>query len=523
MATPFERTPFSEVIPESVNLKGLTKSSILTGRRRVRVIPQTGTSYGPDGNKPMQCNILLQDSAGLLDLQSCVLSFRLRTSTANNIDPEQIGIPDDFAWSVLQRLQLSLNSVLIDDVDYCGRRATMEAYSTGSRSWYSSIGSIMGAWKFVEGRPNITAAAAAAPAIKLVAGVGAPLNPVLSVAAAAGPVVGASGTNSVVVTGDTAAAIPKNDVVSKFLWANIWFKNLSYGGAPAAWSAGEGQLFAIPLSCLSHFFKQTQYFPLRNAGQLYIQLLFAQANQCIYGVATSAATYSVTDLVMECDIVTAHPEFTALLDEICARPEKEGLAMAYDSHLVSQQTPGAGGRVTVIASKASQNLRSLHFTMMPANAIGVQTYFQNSTFNSNDITQFQMRVGSQYYPAFPSQGLSRNYMELLNSFNSPSRAVGQDCLIDYDQYRGTCSAAGVDANPLLYSHAASWVSGICFDNLKHAEVLTHDGINTLSQSGSQIAVDVAIRDAAGNVGAVTTYIRFTRVILFAESGVQVLG
>lgn len=522
---PYARTPIQEVIPDSVKLKSLSRSSVITGRRRIRVVPQTGSTYLPAGQT--QCNIMLQDSAGLLDLQSCVLSYKLQTSTdgqaAGNM-ATKIAIPDDFAWSVIQRLQVSLNSLLVDDVDYCGRRATMEVYASASRAWYSSVGSFMGAWKFVEGRPALSVAdGTVVPAV----GAGSTVTPTLTVAAnnaVTGAAAGVVGITAVPV----GASIPKNDVESKITWANLWFKNLYRTGAPAWAARSEGVVFAIPLSMLSHFFRMEQYFPLRNAGQLMIQLLFAQPKQCLYNGGSTAAAdvpnYKVTDLVMECDVLTCHPEYTALLDGICARGESEGLALSYDSHLVSQQNPGTGSSVTIISSKASQNVRSLHFTCQPSSTLGNTGFFQNSTFNCNDITQFQLRVGSLYYPAFPSQGLARNFMELASSFNSPSPSVGQVSLIDYDSYRGSTTYANnawTEENPMLYPHASCYIGGYCFDNLKNSEVLSHDGINTLSQSGAQIALDIRI--PAGDVGTVTTYIRFSRTLIFADSGVKVNG
>lgn len=517
---PYQRIPVTEIIPESMKLKGLSKSSILTSRSRVRIVPQTGSKYDPTGQT--QANILIQDRAGLLDLQSCVLSYKLQTSSVGltpDNSPLQTAIPDDFAWSVIQRLQVSLNSVALDDIDYCGRRATMEVYSSASRSWYSSIGSLFGAWKFVEGKAFLSSINGT-PA--RAAGAGTQLIPDLSVAAngdVTGPAVAVSH-----VTVDTAgipACIPKNDVVSKLTWATIWFKNLSYTNG--AWAnAGEGRTFAIPMSMLSHFFRNEQFFPLRNAGQLMIQLYFAPANYCMYkGGAAQDATYNITDMYLECDIVMAHPEYTALLDEICARPENEGYALAFDAHLVSQANPGAGSSVTVIASKATPNLRAMHFTMQPLATIGKQTWFQNSTFNCNDMVQWQMRLGSLYFPAMPSQGLARNFMELANSFNSPAPSVGQASVIDYDNFMGSTSDAGASSLTYLYPHASCYIGGYCFDLMKHGETLSHDGVNTLSQSGSQIALDIRIN--AGDVGSVTTYIRYTRVILFANSGVKADG
>jgi hypothetical protein len=110
MVSPYERVPIAEVIPDSMKLRGLAKASVLTGHRRVRVIPQTGQAYKPSGGQSL-ANILVQDSAGLLDLQSVVLSFRLLTSSANgSLDPAVTAVPDDFAWSIIRRLQVSLNS-----------------------------------------------------------------------------------------------------------------------------------------------------------------------------------------------------------------------------------------------------------------------------------------------------------------------------------------------------------------------------------------------------------------------------
>ena len=80
---PFQRDAISEVVPRALELSSLSKSSLLTGRRRIRVIPQTGQTYGASTGanlgtgKPTLANILLQDSAGLLDMQSVVLSMNV--------------------------------------------------------------------------------------------------------------------------------------------------------------------------------------------------------------------------------------------------------------------------------------------------------------------------------------------------------------------------------------------------------------------------------------------------------------
>lgn len=505
---PYERVPIEEVVPESMKLSGLARSSVLTGRRRVRIVPQSGQTYSPATGTTL-ANILIQDSAGMIDLQSAVLSFRLKTSSASgSLDPAVTAVPDDFAWSVLRRMQVSLNSVLVDDVDYVAKRATAEAYGSASKAWYDSVGTAMGAWKF---RGD-------------------------------GCGFGANGQR-------TAVTVPRNDVGDKLALATKEYKNVLWDSGAAVWAPaaadGGGKYFSIPLGMLSHFFRQEALFSLRNAGQLYVQLLFAPNEEALFNNKNSdPASYQVTECVLECDIVTAHPSYTDMVDEICSRPESEGLAYAYDAHLVSvQQVTSAVSQqntFTVIASKATQNCRQLSFVQQPQAALSSQGYLSQSTFNANNTNQWQIRIGSVYYPAFPSQGLSKNFMEVLSAYNAPMASVGQGCLLDLESFSQTTSSAEIASDPAYtqtnnwstlgaalpdngtFAFADKYIGAYCFDNLKHAEVLSHDGVNTLAMSGSQIQLEIRCTPIDANT-AITYFIRFTRTVLLAENGVQIIG
>jgi hypothetical protein len=296
---------------------------------------------------------------------------------------------------------------------------------------------------------------------------------------------------------------------------------------------------------LSHFFRQEALFSLRNAGQLYIQLLFApNAEACFNNSNGDAVSYAVSECVVECDIVTAHPSYTDMIDEICSRPESEGLAYAYDSHLVSvQQVPSAANQTntfTVIASKATQNCRALEWVMQPQAGLSSQSFLEQSTYCANQASQWQIRIGSVYYPAFPSQGLAKNFMEVLSAHNSPMASVGQGCLLDLETF-GQTTKSGSVAQDAAYSNTGLWstagtslpdnglfafadkyIGAYCFDNLKHAELLSHDGVNTLAMSGSQIQLEIKAQPVEANT-AITYFIRFTRTVLLAENGVQIVG
>ena len=71
--------PFTEVVPASAQFGAPERSSILTQRRRARVTPQTGPSYGSAGQGAggAQIQFLLADQGGLLDMRSIVLNYTL--------------------------------------------------------------------------------------------------------------------------------------------------------------------------------------------------------------------------------------------------------------------------------------------------------------------------------------------------------------------------------------------------------------------------------------------------------------
>jgi hypothetical protein len=281
-------------------------------------------------------------------------------------------------------------------------------------------------------------------------------------------------------------------------------------------------------------------FPLRNAGQLQIQLLLAQAQECLFnGGGANVLTYDMTDLTLEIDTVQPHPSYLELIDAMCAKPESEGMYYPFDAHLVGvQQLPqSAGGAVTqtsLIMSKASPNVRSVHFAMSPQAGLGAQTYPGCSTFASNglDQGQWQLRLGSLYAPGFPTQGSARNVAELAGSYNVAQPNNDQCGIFDRDTYTQTTLAAGGAApavygpntsagyaSNLLYPWADACTNGFNFDQLKRTEDLLQ-GFDT-RQTGAQIQLD--LKYAPVETPTITFAIRFTRALVFSEGSVKVDG
>ena len=133
--TNFGGLPIEEVVPDSAMVKGVSRSSLLTGRRRVRFQPQTGVTASPNGI----IQFVLADSTSLLDLNSVVLSCTVTTTGTGDV-----ALDDGPAW--MRRVQVSLNGQMIDDTDNAHRNANANVYASADRAWYNGAGSFAGYW-----------------------------------------------------------------------------------------------------------------------------------------------------------------------------------------------------------------------------------------------------------------------------------------------------------------------------------------------------------------------------------------
>ena len=132
----FMGMPVEEVVPDSAMVKGVSRSSLLTGRRRIRLQPQTGTSAS--ANSIVQ--FVLADSSSLLELNSAVLSC---TATVN-AGTGDTAFDDGMSW--VRRATVALNGTNIDDTDLANRYSNAMVYAGADRAWYNGAGSFANFW-----------------------------------------------------------------------------------------------------------------------------------------------------------------------------------------------------------------------------------------------------------------------------------------------------------------------------------------------------------------------------------------
>jgi len=539
LSSPFQNDHIAEVVPDYAKVAGkLSQSSVITGRRRVRLVPQSGQTYG-SGNSAGVVNILIQDGQAYADLLSATLSFTL-TTFGGVAQPSAAPatatacVVDDGAYSVFRRCLVSVNSTLMDDIDFLPKKVNAEVYATASQDWYNGVGSFCGLWKY-----NTTALG---------------FEP---------------GSSGAALITNADALISKYNVNQRIPLQSLKVQSSTLGSAGFPWVAGQNK-YSVPVSLLSSFFRNDVLFPARNAGQLYLQLNVASALEALYaGASQTNPGFSINNLTLELDYVDLHPTYLAMMDDIIEAPSGSGVQWKFDAHMTATQSlssaspsillygstassaGGGGGQQSIIVSKASQNMRSLQVVVQPTAGLSAGNWFPQSTFANPGFVDIQYRIGSLYFPAFTAVGEQRAFMDLQNAFGSPE-SVDKAGLVDCLNYyltswtngatttnnngtpigtANTTSAVpftltttnGNSAGSLAGRWADMWSYAYCFDRLKHATLqgIDLDGINTLTSAGSQMVVQINCNPVEAS--QMTAFVRFTRVLRLAGGSTQVVG
>ena len=323
----FMGMPVEEVVPDAAMVKGVSRSSLLTGRRRIRLQPQTGTSAS--ANSIVQ--FVLADSSSLLDLNSAVLSCTVTTTGTGDT-----ALDDGMSW--VRRATIALNGTNIDDTDLANRYSNAMVYAGADRAWYNGAGSFANYWA---------------------------QNPQLATAGATYP-------PTAYAVGDVSGALVSASVRDK-------------AGAQFAW----------PLGLVSRFFATKQYLPLKQCGELVIQLLCASnAEACVQRSGNTDGSYSLTNIFLEVDLIQPHYLYQEMLNKVCQLEGEQGLVVPFNA-VISAQSQGvtASGQANIVTSLATNNLRRVLLTQSPITEATIN-YPVCSAFANNSLTGVQFRVGS---------------------------------------------------------------------------------------------------------------------------------
>ena len=476
-------SPFNEVVPDAARVTGLTRSSILTQRRRCRIIPQSGQNYGSAGAGAgnSQLQFLIADQGGLLDPRSIVINYTIQTTAA--------AVPDD--GHPFTTVQVLMNGQLMDNIQNAMRYTNVEMKMGGSRSYYQSAGSLQG---FELLNPDLTTGFAAA-----------------AVNFSTNPAWGAVALNCSDISTRTtrAAAAITNNV------------------------AGEPR--SIPLGLMSGVGRMKSYLPVSLLGELSIVLITGTAAEVLFNPTSNATgDYSLAQVSLEYDVVVPAPQYMSLLQQIST--EDAGLNLPFESAIV---TAGAGVSASatltensVIVSRATNHLLRASLIQIPTNLLSSINFPSQSCFGHAGTWSVFWRIGSQTYPQVACQGDAALFNMSLTAYGSVLQENGS--VVNRSLWSNATNGATA-GTPAVYetanassggttkfAYGDSFIPSYGFQTVKGAAVpLDVDGVSLAGASGSQLITTVV--QAPGVAYTPFVVLTALKFIKAANGAVQVLG
>jgi len=464
--------PMTEVVPAAARLGGVSKSTILSGRRRVRFQPQTGTSANP-GNI---VQFVLADSTCLLDVNSVVVSF-----TATTTGTGSTALDDGPAWC--RRLQISANGSLIEDVDNAHRNANAQVYLGADKSWVQGAGSFAGYWK-----DNSAMASAS----------GAYIPPATNFSTAG------------------AYSFVEGDVTSALTNASKRYK--------------AGMSLAVPLGLLSGAMRGAAYWPLSHMGEIVYQFTLAQAVEAVFQASGNTdGSYQLTDIFLEADLVTPSYAYSQILNMLVQDENEPGLVLPVETTITQQgQSISSGSSVesSIVVSRATNNLRKVILTAQPTSALTNVNFPSVSCFGNNTFSQIQWRTGSLYFPSQPANSLARAFWMSQEAFNGGEPVHVCNSVANWVSYGLTTSSSGALTTPTTYNVGQfifndKFVLAYNFDNFHGGEELEADGVSVLGNSGSQLIC--ILRNSPGEAITPTVSLVATKYLHLKNGGLRIVG
>jgi len=476
--------PMEEVVPAAASVRGLTRSSILTQRRRIRVAAQTGRDVGSGvgasaangGNQQIQ--FLLSDAGGLVDPASICVVYNFCTNAA---------VPDD--GHPFTRCQISLNGQLLDDVNSAAKNTNAEVALGATKDWYSTSGSFCG-FELLNNELNTgTASVASAAALQ-------------------------------------AYCSAWGDVSGN--WTNMEARYDD--GATAANPLG-GVQRVLPLGLISGIGRMKNYLPLNILGELSFTFYTGSANEVLFSTSGGTPDFSLKGVYLLADIVIPHPAYAEVLSRMANEGAEGGISMPYESTIVSQggvMTASASALTdySIIVSRATNNLvRSLVF-LQPNARLTSSQYPVQSCFNHGFTNKIQWRIGSQFYPSIPAEGDADIWATSASAYGTAGLNE-QNGVANRLLWAQTTPITQVAAHTngegaYKFDYSDKFTPAYGFRVVKGAaEEIQMDGVSLAGASGSQAVVAITAAPAVDTAPFVTLVA--TRVIQAAGGQVRVLG
>ena len=367
-----------EKLPANV-LPGSVKSgSIVSYRNRVRYIPTSGAQYSvPTGSKIVQWRITGGD---YLDLSTACIHFKF--AVAGTTTPTGTLVQEGI-FSLIQRVRVALNSVVVEDCDNAHVVAHTKVLNTMPRQVYESAqGQYLGLYKRARSAKGVVPA----------------YPPTLT-----GIIQTISG-----------------------------YYNSGNGES-------NGASFYIPLSLIASSMGMQTFLPLRNVGSLELTIFLEDPATCLYASGgVTAGAYSINDVSLEVDAVQLNNVVVDMLDRLANDVSETGGVVMPTSVCVTQNinyaAAGGASQRSVSISRGTTALTSLCLAKRLQSQIGTSANQSLSSFQPFTQTRSQIRLGSRLYPTTATDSLARAFTETAHAYGNLNNqfAGGLVTRVDYE-------------------------------------------------------------------------------------------
>ena len=426
----------SEVVPGSLDhVSGVTSSTALVQRKRLRLVPQTSATANPSDI----INFLIQDP-GMLDLQSAVFHANITVTGSNS---GVCTMDDGPSW--LRQLVVQVDGQNLETQDRVNKLTCMETYMTASSALYNRALSFAGFWKF---------------------------------------------------NNDLKAVAPGT---TQHLWCDVsgngvasssFYGTATYGYDVAVPLGLVSHVFRSEKMFPSRF---------ANNLLIQMQLESAQAALFTLGASTATNYQLTNIYLEVDSVTLNPAFMAFLQDAVMDANGAGLVLPFNTKISAQGQSQVNNGENTFVVSRASKNLRRVAVVQQPQAAIGAAatTYPEISTFPSAGFNtrgqsgqsqgQIQLYIAGQYYPLFPCRG-SAAYWVAHQAYNGHPLTDCDGGIVNYRTW-GTTTDTDTVTNTGSSPFSDQWIWAYDLSKMiGSSDELANDGVDSTGNAQLQITI-----------------------------------
>ena len=490
-----------EVVPHSIMYDGASQNSLVMNQHLTQAVPISGgTDYAPNGSRDI---VFRMQSEHMLDFADLALMFHFKTE-------QKYIIPDDLLYSVIERIQVRVNDVPVDDITDVSTLVRTQIYLTSPKQYYQGqLHSMSGAVKYYPSNRNVTS----------------------------------KGTAGSARTGNGYTMQPHD--------APIFVAENAHHHAD---ELNPRNIYCLPLNFLSlsrGYANDVKLWPAKFTGSIELIITLADWQKACVIMSTGQPTadntfsagaghtvhhalpgnpnaysatygYQVSKPKLLYRTVEMHPEYYSRLMDLIMKPEQAGLTIYHNSFsCISKQIVGSvSGTHDISISIARRDLRALYVLFKPK-FTNREFHLKSSAMFGDLFRKAYLTVGSKTVPSMHINNTMEAYYSLQEALQQLNITTAGSC-IDYDDYRcqsrrmatlsDPASAATVGREHLervghrttsvldpFSEPSAYFVLGFNLTKDHVSEANEALGVDTLTTSGQVLTLHVEFNDRSSTI------------------------